>query len=218
MASIFSAIMADEMSSKPRMYTYDWQRYYTARPSFAPKDTLMQALAHIHEQGVTTPLVVDIGAGTGVESRWLLEQGAHVYAIEPHEAGIIALQALAKEYPGQLEAIHARAEAAHLPSACHVVHAGCVFPFCAQDEVETILKHAFAALVPGGWLSTQLFGPEDSWARSGAALGHTYEQVHTILAQFQPLQITEQNETGADATGQPKHWHIWHILAQKPLN
>jgi SAM-dependent methyltransferase len=81
--------------------------YARFRPGY-PSEIIAEIL-----RGFASPLVADLGAGTGISSRLLADAGAHVYAVEPNEA--MRSQIVGDE---RVEAVAARAEATTLPDAC----------------------------------------------------------------------------------------------------
>ena len=81
----------------------DYVRY---RPSY-PASIVAAIL-----DGFQSPIVADLGAGTGISSRLLVEAGATVYAVEPNAQ--MRAQALASD---RLRLVNASAEATMLPNA-----------------------------------------------------------------------------------------------------
>lgn len=120
----------------------DYARY---RPGYPP-----QVFALLRDElGVAPPAhVVDVGAGTGLFARGLLETGYRVTGVEPNAAMRRAGQRLLAAFEGY-RAVDGRAEATGLPDACaDVVTAAQAFhwfePAAARREFARILR-------PGGW-------------------------------------------------------------------
>ena len=71
------------------------------------------------------------------------------------------------------------------------------------------------ALGEGGVFAGQFFGPEDSWATIPGRSHHTRERVEELLAGLRVHQFVESKKPGVDAEGNPKHWHVFHVVAQR---
>jgi SAM-dependent methyltransferase len=121
--------------------------YVRYRPSYpaAVIDTL-QAEAGLPLGGV----VADVGSGTGILTRLLLDAGHAVYAVEPNDAMRAAAEGDLASYPG-FHSVNGTAEATTLPAASvDLVTAGQAFhwfdPDASRVEFARILR-------PGGFVA-----------------------------------------------------------------
>lgn len=44
---------------------------------------------------------------------------------------------------------------------------------------------------------------------------HTREDVQDIFSEFRLISLEEEEKDGITALGESKHWHVFHIIAQK---
>jgi SAM-dependent methyltransferase len=114
--------------------------------------------------------VLDLGAGTGKFSRYLLDSGAQVTALEP----VAAMRAKLASLPG-LRVLDGTAEAIPLPDASlDAVFAATAFHWFATPAA---LAEIARVLRPGGWL-VLLFNVRDEsvdWVAAMSAIMQPYE-------------------------------------------
>lgn len=74
-----------------------------------------------------------------------------------------------------------------------------------------------AAVVPGGIVSVDLLGLNDSWVKSPEHTVSSFskDQVLELFDGYRILKLNERDEPGQTAIGHTKHWHIFSILAVK---
>jgi ubiquinone/menaquinone biosynthesis C-methylase UbiE len=94
-----------------------------------------------------TSVVADVGAGTGILSKLLLEQGCTIFGIEPNRAMRAAAEELLQDYPN-FKSVMGTAEATTLADASvDFVTAGQAFPWFDADGARREFKRI---LKPGG--------------------------------------------------------------------
>lgn len=121
--------------------------YVRARPSYPP-----EALDLLAERCGLAPraVVADVGSGTGILTRLLLERGATVFAVEPNAAMRAAAEGALGSSPG-FTSVAATAEATTLPDrSVDLVTAAQAYhwfdPGPTRREFARILR-------PGGWVA-----------------------------------------------------------------
>lgn len=121
----------------------DYVRY---RPSYPPE--VIDLLQRECGLQAGTP-VADVGAGTGIFTRHLLDAGAIVYAVEPNEAMRLAAEAASAAHP-RFHSIDAPAEATGLPDdSVGIVTCAQAWHWFRHAEA----RAEFARILcPGGWL------------------------------------------------------------------
>ena len=207
-----------------------WTTYYDAAGG-EPRETLLIALdRHERDPGApkAEPFAVDLGCGTGRDTAELLRRGWRVLAIDSEPAGIDRLVRSVEESgeaAHRLETQVARFEDASWPAA-DLVNSSFALPFCPPDQFGEVWGRIVASLKPGGRFCGQLFGDRDVWASPsrtsardwGSPPGmsfHSREEVLSLLGDLDVEHLDEVDEDGTTAVGDPKHWHLFHIVARR---
>jgi tellurite methyltransferase len=200
------------------MKEFDWSVYYAGTSRTKAHDTVQQAVAaHIGER----LCAVDLGCGQGADSKYLLAEGwPQVLAMDAtdevraHFAADPVLAQAMKQ--GQLEVQICRFEDFVWPQqSVDLVNASLSLPFCAPDKFAAVWAAIGAHIKEGGVFAGHLFGPRDSWAQRLGMTFHTEAAVHALFDGWKSLELREQEDDRPSVGGPMKHWHIWHIVAQR---
>jgi SAM-dependent methyltransferase len=138
----------DRSSEDPtNRFTDRAKHYVQARPDYPP-----ELLEFFQQKLGLSPSsrIADVGSGTGLLTRLLLQSGAHVIGIEPNRAMRSQAEAtLANE--AHFQSLEATAEATGLPDgSIYLITAGAAFHWFNHARV----KSEFARiLAPGGWVA-----------------------------------------------------------------
>ncbi|MBI1364157.1 MAG: methyltransferase domain-containing protein [Proteobacteria bacterium] len=192
----------------------DWPAYFKAARSFETRPTTRFALGKFHAES-RGGFAIDLGCGNGTDTHAMLLAGWEVLGIDASAEGLAELAART-DLPNQthLKLEQNTLENVRLP-ACLFLNASFVLPFCNPEHFTDVWERIVAAIQPGGRFAGQFFGPRDSWKSAGYALTHTRTQVEELMRPFQIEMLREDERDGADATGTPKHWHVWHTVGLK---
>jgi SAM-dependent methyltransferase len=221
----------------------NWTAYFDAVAGLPPRDTLLKALelyesernrdregagGHadpsrlasplVHARGSVIPFGIDLGCGDGRDTLELLRRGWRVLAIDGSADGIARLQSrVPPEHAPNLQTHIGLFEAAPLPRA-DLINASFSIPHCAPTDFPPMWTRIVEALSPGGRFAGQLFGVRDDWATRPDGITRTYhsrEQVDAMLEPFEVELLDEVERPGKTAMGDPKYWHVFHIVARK---
>ena len=99
-------------------------------------------------------------------------------------------------------------------SPADLIHASYSLPFCHPQHFVALWNKIVTSLNSGGRFAGQLFGVNDTWATSPDMTFFTEELARALFADFEVEHFQVEDEDGASTTG-PKHWHIFHVIAQK---
>ncbi|HKV89186.1 MAG TPA: class I SAM-dependent methyltransferase [Candidatus Dormibacteraeota bacterium] len=156
---------------------------------------------------------LDIGAGAGRDTRHLLEGGWRVTAVDSSPSAIEALGRL----PQRNLRIVASAAQDFAPSSYDLVNAQFSLPFVAPAAFEPTVERMKCCVKPGGVLAMTFFGPHDEWNTPDSRLTFTTRQeIERLFAGWELIELTEAEEDGRVATGGPKHWHTFQLIARRP--
>jgi hypothetical protein len=98
-----------------------------------------------------------------------------------------------------------------------LVNARFSLPFQPPDLFRTTFDRITASLNPGGLLVGQLFGDRDGWNIAGRKMTfHTMDEAQGILDDWKTIVFREEDRDGLTTLGVRKHWHVFHIIAQRP--
>jgi len=158
---------------------------------------------------------LDLGCGIGKGSRFLAERGFSVLAIDRDPEMIRVARELTDG------AIPIRYEVADMasyafPPSDLVTAVFCLF-FLSQPDLLATLDRVVRCLRPGGIFAGQILGPNDTWAETGAST-ISRPDLELSLRQLDFLKLQEVDRLGKTVWGDPKHWHVFHVIARQPTD
>ena len=191
----------------------DWRTYYRRTGERPPRPTLLFALNRW--QGAPG-VAVDLGCGGGRDVVELLRRGWTVHGID-QAASANEEVAARSDLPatGEWHFIHGHFEDAEWPEN-DLTNSSFALPICPPDKFPALWARIEARLRPGGRFSGQLYGTQDTWAGRTGMTFHTREEVEALFKGWQVELLDEEEDDSTTPRGEPKHWHIWHIVARHP--
>jgi tellurite methyltransferase len=191
-----------------------WAAYYDKLRDRPPRKTVLAAL-DLFGPPDGDALVIDLGCGDGRDVVEFLRRGWTVIAVDSEPA---ALQQLAaRQMPGtdRLTAIAARLEEVPLPIGLKWVNSSFAMPLCEPSRFSDLWARIRDALPAGGRFTGQWYGPRDSWNGRPGLTFLDRGQAEAMLEGFDVEMFDEEDADGVTPRGNPKHWHIFHIVARK---
>jgi tellurite methyltransferase len=186
----------------------EWSRYYDAVDD-KPRETLLAAVERFAAPGNA----VDLGCGTGRDTVELLRRGWNVVAIDSEAEAIRRLRAVTGD-DERLATQVASYEDAALPE-CDLVNASWSLPFCRPEIFDVVWDRIVDSIRPGGRFAGQLFGDRDEWSTEHDMTFHTRVQAEALFLVFELESFDEVEEDSETVLGQPKHWHVFNVVARK---
>lgn len=189
----------------------DWKNYYKVHSSRRPREQVVKAAALCDEK----EQALDLGAGTLVESAFLLDDGfKKVTAVDSSEqARIFAKKLDPKRFT--LETC-SYLEFSFQENTYDLVNALYSLPFNGPDNFENLIEDIRVSLKPGGIFVGQLFGVRDGFNNDGTKLVfQTREEALQLLRGLDLIEFEEVENDGKTVEGTAKHWHVFHFTVRK---
>lgn len=188
----------------------DWTKYYEAAGE-EPRETLLFALERFERPG----RAVDLGCGTGRDAVELLRRGWAVTAIDAQPEAISRLRSRdLGTGSARLTTRVSRFEDATWGEA-DLVNSSWALPFCPPARFAEVWARIVASIAPGGRFSGQLFGDRDGWSGEEDMTFHRRQEAEALLTAFEVELFDEVEEDSQTAVGDPKHWHVYHVVARR---
>lgn len=196
----------------------DWPGYFDAVSGKPARETLRRALELFEGEGpsVEPRLAVDLGAGEGRDTAELLRRGWRVEAIDAHPESVSRIRSR-PDLVGtdRLATTVGTFEECFIPR-CALVNASYALPFCEPSLFEGVWRKVRGAVAPGGRFAGQFFGDRDTWASIPGRTHVTEVRARALLEGWVVEHFEVEESDKPDASGRPKHWHIFHIVARNP--
>jgi tellurite methyltransferase len=190
---------------------FDWGHCYTFTKDSAPSPLVLRAAALAPGRG----RALDLGAGAGRDTRYLLAQGFQVTAVDAEPRSVAILSELPRDHLHVVQSTFAAfAFAAEAPY--DLISAQFALPFMPRDHFADMFARLKAALAPGGIFAGQFFGVHDQWNTPDRAMTfHTRAEAEALLSDLEVIDFTEEDADSSTADGSAKHWHVFHVLARR---
>ncbi len=156
---------------------------------------------------------LDFGCGAGSETRFLLEQGFSVTAVDGNkeaEGYIIKLL-----HQDRVRFMCSDFETFQFGSY-DLVNSSRSLPFIHKNSFKNVMQRLKNSINVGGIFVGQLYGVNDQWNKSGETMTFLgRQQVEELFVGMDLIKLNEQEENGTIANGSLKHWHVFNIIAKK---
>ena len=201
--------MESRQSEQPRAERF--ARYIEARRFDPPRPLLVKAAALASQK----EHALDGGAGALNATKYLLSAGfAHVTALD---AAPRAQQVAAELADERVTFVRSRFEDFDFPAERYdLVNAEFSLPFIAPADFEATFMRLLRSVKRGRIFTGQLFGPNDSWNVENSGMSfHTRGEAEAFFRDFDLVHFEGEDHPGTTKLGEPKHWHIFHIIARR---
>jgi hypothetical protein len=196
---------------------YDWKEYYELHKDVGHTLSLEKAVTQYCEDKGNA---LDIGAGNLRDTKFLLEKGFTVTAIDPSPASAAMAEQLNNPELTMVQEIIGTWD---FPKDyfCLVNAEGILFHFSPQ-RLDIIMNKIKGSIKSGGVFSGNFLGVHDGWNNEGTDKNFfDREGIQELFAGFDIKQLGEGERDGTSAASEiegtniPKHWHMFRIIAVK---
>jgi tellurite methyltransferase len=174
-------------------------------------------------------LAVDLGAGEGRDAAALIVRGWRVIAIDAHPDSERRIRERVRTEAADVDASGVDVMRDRLSVVCEsfidtawprcdLVNASFAIPHCRREDFAGLWARISASIRVGGRFAGQFFGVNDQWARTDDGIARTFHtrlEVEQMLAGFEIELLDEVERMGKNAHGEPKYWHVFHVVARK---
>lgn len=187
----------------------DWEKYYHQTNQKPISKLLLQALTY----EIPQKIAIDLGAGGLRESKYLLEHDFDVTAVDSEPAMEIEAKKITSDrfryFVTSLQTFNFEQNYYGLAIAIYSL------PFISPKNFLSVFQNIQASLVKDGLFCGQLFGNRDGWNTNTTMTFHTESQARALFHDMDILFFHEEEKDGTTASGNTKHWHVFHVIARK---
>jgi len=191
----------------------EWKDYYEVYKDAPHSKSLERAVTLYCEQKGDA---LDIGAGNLRDTKYLLQEGFTVTAVDTSEESQEYGKAL--NNPSLTMVKDKIGNWGFPPNHYSVINAqGTLFHFY-RDIFDSLIKRIKSSLAPGGVFCGDFLGPNDDWKECVLL---TKEEIISLFDGFDIKMIREvENDSSLpidikNGIDKPKHWHSFHVIAKK---
>lgn len=186
-----------------------WNEYHQKTKERPPSDLLITALDSVFEKNKA----IDIGAGSLKDSKYLLNEGFEVTALDSNP--------IIQEVAGALDnkKLHtfnlSFEEFNFSENEYDIASAMFALPFIDPKYFDSVFLKIKNSLKPGGIFCGQFFGVNDTWSTNPLMTFHKKEQIVNLLEDFEIIKFEEVEYNGMAVLGGMKHWHFFDVIGRK---
>ncbi len=202
------------------MSTKEISEYFDATEDRETRADLKLAVELVSDPAIA----IDCGCGAGSDIAFLRINGFQVHAFDIEGEAIERCQ---NRFDGDRNVILTKNSfnTFNYPSASLILAESSLF-FCPSNYFDEVWERITGALLPGGVFVGSFLGPEDTMAGPNYkkdaywpdVLVASNEKVNRWLSGFKIMSFTEHKFSGVASDGDPHHWHIFSVVAQKESN
>ena len=191
-----------------------WAAYYDKLRDRPPRKTVLAAL-DLFGPPAADALATDLGCGDGRDVVEMVRRGWSVVAVDAETAALQQLTARQMPDADRITPIAARLEEVPLPLGLKWVNSSFAMPLCEPVRFGALWERIRESLPVGGRFTGQWYGLRDSWVERPGITFLGRAEAEALLEGFELEMFDEEEADSVTPRGNPKHWHIFHIVARK---
>lgn len=194
-----------------------WKQYYDVhRKNRRPSAVLREAIRY--NRAVTVKSAIDLGCGTGNDTTFLLKRGYAVFSLDGQKTAIAILRKkVPKKFHSKLLTRVVRFETLRRRDLApiSILNASYSIFFCRRSSFGRLWRNLTGRIHPGGIFCGQFLGVRDSWSKRRGLTAHSKRELRKLFSDFDIIKLSEREDNSGTATGRPKHWHVYTVIARK---
>ena len=188
-----------------------WSDYYRENEGREPRALLLEVLDPFERPGEA----VDLRCGAGIDTLAMLERGWRVFATDAEDEAVRRTRGrVPSELEPRLQTLVMPMEDVELPEV-DLVWASFSLFFCDPARFADVWSRIGRALVGGGRFAGQLLGDRDTWAPEEDISAFSEAEARALFEGWTLERFEEEENDGSSCDG-PKHWHVFHVVANAP--
>ncbi len=195
--------------------TTDWKKFVEATKDKKPNGYVADAVRMFK---LKEGRALDIGCGSGVDSKYLGQLGFQVVAFDNEPESV----RIAREITAGLSVTvsEQRMEDFNFDEAGYdIIVSWRSIPFVKKSIAREILLKIQKHLRPNGVCIVALFGPEDGWAKDRNDMSFfTLDEIKELWPQMELIRVFEERSEGNLVTGGTKFFHLINLIARKTIS
>lgn len=186
-----------------------FKTYASLSKEFKPNKLVEKALSYIQDNGKA----LDVGAGALRDSKYLLEKGFTVVAVDKDPL----IKEEAEKLQNQNLTVHVTdlAEWNFPENSFNLAIAINSLPFLPKSVSKDVFNKIKKSLIPGGVFCFSIFGDRDGWVANENMSFFSKEEIEDVVSDMKALSFEEEEKDGKTIRGADKHWHIFRVIVRK---
>lgn len=197
-----------------------WSNYYKINSNKPPRDTLLKAITFFEQERPNADLnALDLGCGSGRDTKFLLAKNWSVLAIDGEPKGIeLLIQETNNKYDNsKIQTKVKKFEELELTEKYDLVNSSFALPFCTPEKFPILWLKITTAIKTGGRFSGHFFGSRDTWSKYEDMNFHSNDELKALFKGFDFDYFLEEEKDGPSTSEKMKHWHVFHVVAKKTI-
>ncbi len=217
---VFAFTCSDNNANEKKSKTPDWQEYYQdTMDSTDPQKTLSLALRNFQVENIKSGRAVDLGAGVGKDTIFLLKSGWQVSALDAEQSSIdIILRRVNPADLPNLKVVVSKFEKMTLPKELNLINASSALPFCHPADFDQCWENIVNSLSVAGRFCGQFYGKHDWQPTNPEATTLTKDQVMKLFKNRFKIEYLKVDDGMFECSdGKIYPCHTYHVVAKKIL-
>ncbi len=158
---------------------------------------------------------IELGCGAGRDTKYLIENGWNVTAIDKEDVEEIITEKLSRKEKAKFKFEKQEFENIELTN-CDLIVANYSLPFCERERFDEMWDKIKTSICPNGYFVGNFFGLKDEWRKTEKDIMFlSKENILNLFDDFKIIRFKEIEKEMRTGLGTMKHWHLFLIIAQK---